>query len=93
MSEPAQPCLQTLCTCLSVLSPAELSSRGSPGKKCSPSSGASCASRMTVCSRRISRSHTVIAPAPPPAAIKGTPTPVNHAFTGWCRCRVVGRLR
>ena len=66
-------------TCFRELSPAELISRGSPGKKCSDSSGASCASRTTVCSRRVSRFQTVMAPAPPPAAMRGTPTPADSA--------------
>lgn len=49
--------------------------RGSPGKKCSRVTGASCASRMTVCSLRSSRFHTVTTPAPPPAAMSGMPAP------------------
>ena len=59
------------------LSAAELMSRGSPGKKCSDWSGASCASRKMVWICFSSRFQIVMTPAPPPAANRGIPTPTE----------------
>lgn len=77
----ADPSALSKIQCFRELSAADDMSTGSPAKKWRCERAPPCASLITVCRLCSFKFHTVTTPVPPPAAMRGSPAPVLHAWT------------